>query len=636
MFDVAAIGAFPVSAFVASAKPSDYDVAKSVEVMGKVAFYAQKNPAGYVASPHVGNVCCSYKGPNTLATVRTWTPNGCSARCNQTEGGMCTTFSFLPQATLCVLCSRCNETSTDKDWRSFARSGSRAAQVFQFNADRQATQFQTPQHGLVTSNLIGHEAWEQLPPRTTRLGAAGCDGTTRKGRKGLRSSCNSEPKLQRCAEAVASGGRAYACRRMCFCSRCSPSCADYALRWHSPSGVVEARSTLSQPRFTFAYSPSDIDMTSMTTEGLVEPAISRAWHGAVHGCCAQGGSILDVGGNYGWYTLFSLAMGCSATVVEPVPAYQRILRLGLSLNPGFNNRTRLFSSVVYHKAGAFNVTVPQAAQDWQAELTGAEAQGADGGGRWRARAVGEVEAEVAPPPLELSKRRTERVRRGMAGMSGEHGVLKREAAQKKAPHVIAHAILIDEIADDKLCAIKIDVEGYEPQALASAARLFARRPVPVLQFELNKFNNDTLEHQEQMCAFEHTLVRLEALGYRFRELPNFELDRPLNISSPAYRKQLAQEQRHLSRAAKQRMSWRSVVQPSAPSWAEAAIFPLLPQFPSVDVRSGVALRGQPEEYAIVLAYREFRSYSTNLVGVHDHRLQKEGVAGWPWPKMGCE
>ena len=59
--------------------------------------------------------------------------------------------------------------------------------------------------------------------------------------------------------------------------------------------------------------------------------------------------VLQVGGNFGWYTLYSLALGCSVVVVEPVPAYQEVLRLGVSLNPGFAARTTLLGAVVYDR-----------------------------------------------------------------------------------------------------------------------------------------------------------------------------------------------------------------------------------------------------------------------------------------------
>jgi hypothetical protein len=62
----------------------------------------------------------------------------------------------------------------------------------------------------------------------------------------------------------------------------------------------QVRTTLTQPRFSFAYSPSDFDTISMVSEGMIEPAITRAWHATTHQCCSRGGSVLDVGGNYGW------------------------------------------------------------------------------------------------------------------------------------------------------------------------------------------------------------------------------------------------------------------------------------------------------------------------------------------------
>ena len=44
-----------------------------------------------------------------------------------------------------------------------------------------------------------------------------------------------------------------------------------------------------------------------------------------HCCCARpGGLVVDVGGNFGWYTLFSLALGCEVIVFEPVPLFQEV------------------------------------------------------------------------------------------------------------------------------------------------------------------------------------------------------------------------------------------------------------------------------------------------------------------------
>ena len=68
-----------------------------------------------------------------------------------------------------------------------------------------------------------------------------------------------------------------------------------------------------------------------------------------------------MGGNFGWYTLYSLALGCEVSVFEPVPAYQEVLNLGVSLNPGFAERTTLYGNVVYDQPGDYTLRVPKAA-----------------------------------------------------------------------------------------------------------------------------------------------------------------------------------------------------------------------------------------------------------------------------------
>lgn len=442
-----------------AAKPSDHDVAQSVAITQRVNFFAKKHPVGYVPITPVGTTCCAFQEQITVGVKRAWTPNGCSAMCNETAG-RCNAFSFITQYTLCVMCSRCNATATDKEWRSFARKGSPdalAAAKAAFPPIATAVgpgpdDSASTTHGLVSSSLADGGLWEQLAPRTERLGSEGCDVTSRKGRRGLRASCSHTAKRRRCAEAVEKRGRGAACAGSCYCSRCSPACADFATQWRSPFGLVEARATASQPRFTFAYSPYDVDTTSMVSEGLIEPAITRAWHGAVSNCCSRGGgSIIDVGGNYGWYTLFSLAMGCSATVVEPIRSYQQILRHGLALNPGFGRRTRLYSNVIYSERGVFNVTMPQL------------------------MAEGDTDEEAAAS----ARRQVRQVRQGMAGMATpERGVLKMDKGTRHESHE-ARAISIDDICRseqcDHLCALKARAAGRAPKpppcALSAACHL---------------------------------------------------------------------------------------------------------------------------------------------------------------------
>ena len=232
---------------------SDYDVAHRVAIAARISFFAKQSPGGYTAAAPRGATCCGFSGTDTVAVVRSWTPSGCSGKCNETA--RCSAISFEPKGLLCILCARCNATSIDqkakKEWRSFARLGTAAgALALEQHHSESTAELEDPGHGLVSSLLSEREAtrWKQLPPRSRRLGAKQCDATTRKGTKGRRARgmpCNQYPhKQERCTQLAAAYGRVATCRKSCFCSRCSLACADQSLTWSSPYGLVEARATL--------------------------------------------------------------------------------------------------------------------------------------------------------------------------------------------------------------------------------------------------------------------------------------------------------------------------------------------------------------------------------------------------------
>ena len=158
----------------------------------------------------------------------------------------------------------------------------------------------------------------------------------------------------------------------------------------------------------------------------------------------RAGRVIDVGGNVGWYTLYSLALGCRVSVVEPVPLFQQVLRLGLSLNPGFAQRVTIYDNVVHYRRGAaFNVSVPLTHR-YQFE------------GKWQRRKMGMAGVVVGEAGEALKRERTR-----------EGGALP--------PHELhaARAVTLDELApavDERLCGLKVDVEGLEPQVCL-------RRPV---------------------------------------------------------------------------------------------------------------------------------------------------------------
>ena len=179
----------------------------------------------------------------------------------------------------------------------------------------------------------------------------------------------------------------------------------------------------------------------MARQGVLEPALTLAWHDTTHACCRDGrGVVVDVGGNFGWYTLYSIALGCDVFVVEPVPAWLEVLRLGVALNPGFARHVRIAQNVVYPERGNFTLRVPQPEGDANMYL-------------------------------------------GMTYMQGSAGMIKGYKDDATYAHVARSVRLDDVVRSDDICLLKADVEGYEPQVLHTARNLFAKRRVHALQLE---------------------------------------------------------------------------------------------------------------------------------------------------------
>ena len=281
-----------------------------------------------------------------------------------------------------------------------------------------------------------------------------------------------------CAPARSQGGckQEDACMGPAACSRCEcyrcPACAHSATRWRSPRRkVLHTVSTNTEPRFTFAYNPLDDDMDKMAATLVTEPKLTFGWHEATWRCCAApGGLIVDIGANYGWFALYSLALGCEVVAFEPVPEFQEALRLGISLNPGFAQRAKLYANVVYDTPGSYSLRVPI------------------------------VE--------EGQKHR----KMGMTGMRGSAGVLKKDAG--RAYQHTATSVRVDDVVDRDVCLLKADVEGYEPQAIGTAMRLLSTRRVDTLQFELTHTNSQP----NQTCAAVRMLAGLHALGFEMRQV----------------------------------------------------------------------------------------------------------------------
>ncbi len=256
--------------------------------------------------------------------------------------------------------------------------------------------------------------------------------------------------------------------------------------WTSPSGQqLRVIRSSTEPPFYFAYNPGDSDMRGIRDRRVVEPALTDAWRETVGSCCARRGTVIDVGANFGWYTLLSLSLGCRVAAFEPIAPWREAIRLGVALNgPSFAERLRLIPAVVYHRPGTFVLSVPE------------------------------------PSARNLQM--------GATTMDGTPAAYKRVQNSRKQS---APSVRLDELGPwADVCMLKADVEGNEPQVLLTATHLLSSGEVRAVQLEVTRSMSGGTHRWErqnnnQTCAIIQTLEHLRTLGYGWQMVPWSEMHR---------------------------------------------------------------------------------------------------------------
>lgn len=284
--------------------------------------------------------------------------------------------------------------------------------------------------------------------------------------------------------------------KCCACRFCKRGRAEL---WTSPSGaVVETVATATQPPFVFAFNPVDADMRSMRTEPVVEPLISELWMKTTRPCCLRGGSVIDVGVNYGWYTLLSRSMGCSVVGFEPVAAFREVLQLSLHANKGFADGIVVHPNVVFDHPGKYRMVVPVSGPTSRRD-----------------------------PSALITEDHQARI--GMTAMIGPKGPAAVKDVTTLEPDAIvknesAEAVTIDGVVDTRraeICMLKVDVEGLEPNVLRTARRLLCMSRVEAVLVEFTrkaaqKCDNIAMLRDMLLLGFNLYVMRKEFKGQHVR------------------------------------------------------------------------------------------------------------------------
>ena len=234
--------------------------------------------------------------------------------------------------------------------------------------------------------------------------------------------------------------------------------------------VVNAAWTRTQPPFiqTFTDPSADIDVSrSMQSSRAVEAVYNLYWQKLSQQCCANGGLMLDVGANFGYYSLYAARMGCRVVAWEPVPMFRQFIEAAAALN-NLTSRIHVRPAVMSSVAGQIiNLTVPLK-------------------GIWGTASVGGLNVDPSIPSPTYT-----------VGATSE---------------------TLDQVVTETPCIMKLDVEGYEPSVLIGAKR-FLKEHAPAAI--LTEYTPGVMERHRQwhrLPEYPQSLRAFASAGYQIWHL----------------------------------------------------------------------------------------------------------------------
>ena len=268
---------------------------------------------------------------------------------------------------------------------------------------------------------------------------------------------------------------------------------------------VRAAWTATEPPFILPFTDPAVEQgvsKSMEHNRAVEPINSIFWLRMASRCCARGGLALDVGANFGYYSLFSAAMGCRVVAWEPVPHFRAFLELGAQLN-NLTHRIHIREAVASDAsaADAVNVSVPTRGLWGTASVVTSWAP------------LG-INADTSVRGVQFYTVRAASETLDSVLFGGRDGGGGGAAAGGGG----AAAARGDGDEEDEICIMKADTEGHEPQVLAGAAATLRRRPPRALLLEYSPGTAERFKRWELYASYVGTLRALRRSGFRLWHL----------------------------------------------------------------------------------------------------------------------
>eukprot|EP00873_Tetraselmis_striata_P042505 jgi/Tetstr1/462769/TSEL_007721.t1 len=247
------------------------------------------------------------------------------------------------------------------------------------------------------------------------------------------------------------------------------------------SSEVLIRATTCPPTFLFAFTNPkyDVDVSShVHNSGCLERDLTFVWYKLLAERCAKSPEIVvDVGGNFGWYTIYAAKMGCRVVTWEPVPRFRAYLLYNVLIN-NLGHLVEVRDSVVTNEGVTQTVIVPQR-------------------GIWGTAGIGGMNIDRA--------------------IDNEGAYMRVESASERVDEVVAgHPVAL----------MKVDVEGFEPTVLASAQQLLASGTLDHIFLEYSPGVGHRAHNWTMTLGFPLMLRDISSAGYNIRSFETPGLERP--------------------------------------------------------------------------------------------------------------
>ena len=230
--------------------------------------------------------------------------------------------------------------------------------------------------------------------------------------------------------------------------------------------AVRAAWTRTQPPFVMAFTDpkADIDVSeNMQRMRLVEPLYNLYWERLTAKCCADGGLVLDVGVNFGYYALYAARLGCRVVGWEPVPVFRAFVESAARLS-NLSDRIHLRPAVLAERGGGtVTMRVPE---------------------------------------------------RGIWGTASVDGLNVDPSVKATVYTVTAPTETLDDVVREKACMMKLDVEGYEPLVLRGATRTLREYPPAAVLMEYTPGVIERSHQWERAPEYAASLRAFASAGYK--------------------------------------------------------------------------------------------------------------------------